>query len=102
MASYGFGINNKRWNESKKESLAKTLKELVEDMEGEGKFIGLTQGQKPYVQVDAPYRGVIIMNIAYIAKEFQYELVERANKKYLDVMTGTEDDPEGFVLSKNV
>lgn len=102
MANYGFGINNKRWNESKKESLAKTLKALVEDLEGEGKFIGLTRGQKPYIQVDEPYRGVFIMNIAYLAKEFQHELVERANKGYLAVMTGTGDDPEGFVLFNNI
>jgi hypothetical protein len=30
-----------------------------------------------------------------------YEIVERTNKRYLAVMTGTED-PEGFILSKNV
>lgn len=102
MASYEFGISNKGWNESKKNSLVKVLRGLVDDMEGEGKFIGLAQGQKPYVQVDEPYLGVNIMNVSYIAKEFQYELIERANKGYLAVMTGTEDDPEGIVLSKNV
>jgi hypothetical protein len=31
-----------------------------------------------------------------------YEIVERTNKRYLAVMTGTEEDPEGFILSKNV
>ena len=45
MVNYGFGINNKGWKESKKNSLAKALKELVEDMEGEGKFIGLVKGK---------------------------------------------------------
>lgn len=68
----------------------------------EGKFVGLTRGQKPYVQVDDPTPGVNIMNVGYLAREFQYELVEGANKKYLDVMKGTEDDSEGFVLSKNI
>ena len=76
--------------------------ELVGDMEGEGKFIGLARGQKPYVQVDEPFRGIAIMNVSYLTKEFQYELVERANKKYLEVMTGTEGDSEGFVISKNI
>ena len=68
----------------------------------EGKFVGLTRGQKPYVQVDDPTPGVNIMNVGYLAREFQYELVEGANKKYLDVMKGTEDDSEGVVLSKNI
>jgi hypothetical protein len=44
MASYGFSLNNKGWNESKKGILATALRELVDDMEGEGKFIGLTRG----------------------------------------------------------
>ena len=44
MASYGFGLNSKGWNESKKGILAKALSELVDDMEGEGKFIGFTRG----------------------------------------------------------
>jgi hypothetical protein len=101
MASYGFGLNNKGWNESKMGILSKALKELVGDMEGEGKFIGLARGQKPYVQVDEPFWGIAIMNVSYLTKEFQYELVERANKKYLEVMTGTEGDSEGFVISKN-
>ncbi|MGH9953014.1 MAG: hypothetical protein ACRD5J_15465 [Nitrososphaeraceae archaeon] len=47
MASCGFGLNNEGWNESKKGSLAKALKELVEDMEDEGKFIGLVLRRKP-------------------------------------------------------
>lgn len=64
MASYGFGDHNEGWKESKKDTLAEELMVLVEDMECEGKFIGLKQGQKPYVQVDEPYRGVAIMNIA--------------------------------------
>lgn len=49
-------------------------------MEGDGKFIGLARGQKPYVQVNEPFRGIAIMNVS-LTKEFQYELVERANKK---------------------
>ena len=103
MASYGFGLNNKGWNESRKGILAKALKELVEDIEGEGKFIGLTRGQRPYVLVDEPSRGVTIMNIAYLTKEFQHDLVRRANGRYLDVMTGTqEEDSEGFILSNNI
>lgn len=54
------------------------------------------------MQVDDPTPAVNIMNVGYLAREFQYELVEGANKKYLDVMKGTEDDSEGFVLSKNI
>jgi hypothetical protein len=34
MGSYGFGINNKGWNKSKKGILAKALRELVDDMGG--------------------------------------------------------------------
>ena len=71
-------------------------------MEGEGKFIGLARGQKPYVRVDEPSPGVTIMNISYLAKEFQHEIVERANKRHFEVMTGTEEDPKGFALPKNV
>jgi hypothetical protein len=41
MASYGFGNNNVGWKESRKNKLAEILKGLVQDMEGEGKFIGL-------------------------------------------------------------
>ena len=42
MSSYGFGPNDRGWNESKKGILANTLRGLIDDMEGEGKFIGLT------------------------------------------------------------
>jgi hypothetical protein len=76
MTSYGFGGNNEGWKESRKDILAEALKVLVEDMECEGKFIGLKQGQKPYVQVDEPYRGVTIMNIAFLKKEYQHGLIE--------------------------
>lgn len=102
MASYGFGLNNKGWNESKKHVLAKALKELVEDMEGEGKFIGLSRGQKPFVQVDDPTRGVIIMNVSYLAKGFQCELIERANRKYMSVMSDANEDSEGYALSNSI
>ncbi|MGH9913145.1 MAG: hypothetical protein ACRD4W_11935 [Nitrososphaeraceae archaeon] len=68
-------------DESKKGILAKTLRGLIDDMEGEGKFIGLTWGQRPYVLVDEPSRGVTIMNTAYLTKEFQHVLIKRANKK---------------------
>lgn len=84
MGSYG--NSNKGWNESKKGILAKTLRGLVNDMDGEGKFIGLTRGQRPYVLVDEPSRGVTIMNIANLTNEFRHDLIKRANKKYQEVM----------------
>ncbi|HZB73629.1 MAG TPA: hypothetical protein VE378_02690 [Nitrososphaeraceae archaeon] len=98
MASYGFGLNNKGWNESKKGILAKALSELVDD--DEGKFIGITRGQRLYVLVDEPSRGVIIMNTTYLTKEFQHDLIKRANKKYHKVML--DENSEGYVLSKNI
>ena len=100
MASYGFGPNNKGWNEAKKGILAKALRELIEDMEGEGKFIGLTLGQRPYVLVDEPSRGVIIMNTAYLTKDFQHDLIKRANKKYQTIMSETNSDR--YVISNNI
>jgi hypothetical protein len=100
MASYGFGLNNKGWNESKKGILAKALRELVDDMESEGKFIGLARGQRPYVLDDEPSRGVTIMNTAYLTKEFQRDLIKRANKKYQEVML--DENSERYVLSKNI
>ena len=100
MAGYGFGPNNKEWNEAKKGILAKALRELIEDMEGEGKFIGLTRGQRPYVLVDEPSRGVTIMNTAYLTKEFQHDLIKRANKKYQEIML--DRSSEGYVLSNNI
>src|SRR5919106_5192292 len=101
MASYGFGLSNKGWNESKKGILAKALSELVELVDDdEGKFIGITWGQRPYVLVDEPSRGVIIMNTTYLTKEFQHDLIKRANKKYQDVML--DENSEGYVLSKNI
>lgn len=102
MVSYGFGINNKGWKESKKNSLAKALKELVEDMEGEGKFIGLVQGQKPYVQVDEPSPGVAIMNISYLTEPVQHDLFKEANKRFRTLMSEVDADSEGYVLSKNI
>lgn len=102
MVNYGFGINNDGWKESKKNSLAKALKELVEDMDGEGKFIGLVQGQKPYVQVDEPSPGVAIMNISYLTTAFQHDLIEEANKRFQTVMSKVDDDSEGYILSKNI
>jgi hypothetical protein len=102
MVNYGFGINNKGWKESKKNSLAKALKELVEDMEGEGKFIGLVQGQKPYVQVDEPSPGVAIMNISYLTEAFQHDLFKEANKRFRTLMSEMDEDSEGYVLSKNI
>jgi hypothetical protein len=100
MTSYGFGLNNKGWNDSKKGILANALRELVDDMEGEGKFIGLTRGQRPYVLVDEPSRGITIMNTAYLTKEFQHDLIKRANKNYKDIMS--DEDSEGYVLSNNI
>lgn len=52
---------------------------------GEGKFIDLIQGQKPYVQVDEPYRDVTIPNIEILNNEYQHSAVtiERADKSYL-------------------
>lgn len=102
MASYGFGNNNVGWKESRKNKLAEILKGLVQDMEGEGKFIGIIQRQKPYVQIDEPSRGVTVMNITYLTREFQVELIERADKKYTEVMTGSEGDSKDYVLSKNL
>ena len=100
MASYGYGNNDRGWNESKKGILAKTLRGLIDDMEGEGKFIGLTRGQRPYVLADEPSRGVTIMNTAYLTKEFQHDLIKRANKKYPEVML--DENSEGYVLSNNI
>jgi hypothetical protein len=82
MVNYGFGTNNKGWKKSKKNSLAKALKELVENMEGEDKFIGLVQGQKPYVQVDEPSPGVAIMNISYLTEAFRHDLLEKQTKGF--------------------
>jgi hypothetical protein len=42
------------------------------------------------------------MNIACLTKEFQHELIKRANKKYLAVMPEFNNNSEGYVLSKNV
>jgi hypothetical protein len=86
MANYGFGENNESWNESRKNALAKSLTELIKDMEGEGKFIGLKEGQKPYVEVDVLYKGVTIRKMTYLEKKVQIELIERANKRYLGIM----------------
>jgi hypothetical protein len=85
MASYGYGGNNEGWKEYRKYALAETLKDLIIDMEGEGKFIGLREGQKPYVEVDEPSRGVNIRNIRSLKRDHQYELIERADKRYLSV-----------------
>jgi hypothetical protein len=86
MACYGYGSNNEGWKEYRKYSLAKILKDLINDMEGEGKFVGLREGQKSYVEVDEPYRGVNIRNIRSLERDHQYELIERADKRYLSVM----------------
>ena len=84
MVNYGFGINNNGWKKSKKNSLAKALKELVEDMEGEG--------QKPYVQVDEPSSGVAIMNISFLTEAFQHDLIGEANKRFQAVMSEVNED----------
>ena len=99
MVNYGFGINNKGWKKSKKNSLAKALKELVEDMEG---VIGLVHGKNPYVQVDEPSPGVAIMSISYLTEAFQHDLIEEANKRFQTVMSEVDEDSEGYVLSKNI
>jgi hypothetical protein len=52
--------------ESRKDNLAEVLKGLVEDMEWERKFVGLREGQKPFVEVDERNRGVTIMNITHL------------------------------------
>jgi hypothetical protein len=40
------------------------------------------------------------MNTAYLTKEFQHDLIKRANKKYQEVML---DENSGqYVLSKNI
>lgn len=86
MVNYGYGESNEGWNESRKHALAESLKELIEDMEGEGKFIGLQQRQKPFVEVDVLYKGVTIRRMTHLEEKIQHELIERANKIYVDVM----------------
>jgi hypothetical protein len=49
---------------------------------------------------DEPSKGVTIMNTAYLTKEFQHDLIKRANKKYQEVML--DENSEGYVLSKNI
>lgn len=66
MTRYRFGDNNEGWKESRKDNLAEVLKGLVEDMKCERKFVGLREGQKPFVEVDERYRGVTIMNIIHL------------------------------------
>ena len=46
-------------------------------------------------------RGVTIMNMSYLTREFQCELIERANKRYVDVISA-EEDSERYALSNNV
>jgi hypothetical protein len=71
---------------------------LVE--KGEGKFIGLTRGQRPYVLVDEPSIGVTIMNTSYLTKEFQHDLIKKANERYQEIML--DQNSEGYVLSNNI
>jgi hypothetical protein len=52
-------------------------------MEGEGRFIGLREGQKLYSEVDEPYGGVNIRNIRSLKGDRQYEIIECADKRYL-------------------
>jgi len=52
MASYGYGNNDRVWKGSKKGILAKALEGLIYDMYGEGKFIGLSRGQRPCILAD--------------------------------------------------
>ena len=47
----------KGWKESRKDNLAEVLKGLVEDMKWERKFVGLREGQKPFVEIDERNRG---------------------------------------------
>jgi hypothetical protein len=56
-----------------------SYEETIKDMEGEGKFIGLSGGQKPSVEVDGLYKGVTIRNITYLKEDHQHELIERAD-----------------------
>jgi hypothetical protein len=102
MVNYGFSINNKGWKESRKSSLVKALRGLLEDMEGEGKFIGLVQGQKPYIQADESSSGAAIMNITYLTKKFQHDLIQQVDKKYHAIMTGTEEDSERYIPSRDL
>ena len=97
MINYRYNNNDRGCNESQKGILANTLRKLIDEMEGKGKFIGLTRGQRLYVLVDEPSRGVTIMNTAYLTKEFQHDLIKRANKRYHEVML--DKNSEGYVLS---
>lgn len=42
------------------------------------------------------------MNITYLTREFQVELIERADKKYAEIVTGSEGDTKDYVLSTNL
>lgn len=42
------------------------------------------------------------MNVSYLQKDFQYDLVERENREYLGVMSETREDSEEFVLTSNL
>jgi len=41
------------------------------------------------------------LNMSYLTREFQCELIEGANKRYVDVMSA-EEESERYALSNNV
>lgn len=105
MVNYGYGPETKRWDESKKHILARSLLEMVDQMKKDGTVKSVDacifdengmaiDGTAPYIEVDQLYRGVRIRKITHLNKEQTDKLIKTADKIYLDIMSGTSEKEE--------
>jgi hypothetical protein len=100
MVFYTYGPLTKGWKETKKQTLANHIADLLKRMNKEGKF-KVRQGQeelnepyspwdygtgKPYLEIDGLEYGVSIRKMTHLTREAHQELVLEADKLYRQIM----------------
>jgi len=83
--NYGYSSFCPGWDESKKFELAKKLRILLEEF-GIRHASGYNPGRSPYIEVDGLYDGVRIRRITHMSYCKRKDLVEKADRLYVDVM----------------
>jgi hypothetical protein len=83
--NYGYDESCRNWSEIKKDILAEHLSKLLEEF-GFKNVRGYSPGTFPYIETDGNYRGVRIRRITNMPESEQKELIEKADRIYLEIM----------------
>jgi hypothetical protein len=99
LVNYGYDSNCISWNESKKHELAESLRRLLLELKLtrnttiDRKMV-MHEYSEPYIEVDGLYQGVRIRKITALSEQQETELINLADKKYLEIMANQKHEPK--------